>query len=805
MTSTYEAKTTHLSKPLGVGVFSNVVTALRLMRPSSALCRSCLAVLAAYTMPTAVGFAQSEPGFEKHLLNAQSEFSAATAIDMNQDGRLDIVCGAWWYEAPQWTAHRFREVEQIRGRYDDYSNLAMDVDHDGDMDIISVNYRSQSLYWCRNPGSEHVGELWESVLIDRPGTSETGRLVDIDGDGELDILPNGTNFAAWYQWQANRDGSPAFVRRELPSELIGHGIGAGDLNGDGRIDIVASNGWAEAPLDPVQGRWLWHPEFQLADDCGLPILCYDVDHDGDIDLVWGRGHDIGLYWTEQVREDQSSITLDAGIQTAGDVPAETLAQLLPKIAQTKWITHAIDTSWASAHTLMLADIDGDGQDDLVAGKRYQGHDGKDPGENDPLSVHWYRFDKTHRTWQSHLISYAGRCGIDLDSVCVDLDGDGDIDILAPSRAGLHWLENLRIADDAAARTQRASKELSAAQQAPLDPVHDDFQTLVLDGQTIPLATPRDHGQRRQQILRQMEQVMGELPSSAMRAPLDVRIERIEDTEHYWRVKLSYATETSIADAAGSSLDRVPAYLLVPHQSTEPRPAMLCLHQTDFEFGKGGVCGLGGRATLHYAHELAEAGYVCLAPDYPGFADYAYDFATHGERYASGTMKAIWNNLRAIDLLETLPCVNRDRIGAIGHSLGGHNALYTAAFDQRIRCVITSCGFNAFADYYGGDLKGWSSDRYMPRIASEYGSDAAQMPFDFPEVLAAIAPRPLFVNAPLHDENFAVEGVRKCEAALRPLLKLLGKSAATRFVYPDEQHDFPDAIRAEAYAWLKDTL
>lgn len=793
-------------KPTVVKRFPSVVTALGSLRHSSRLCGKGAAFAAASLMLATLAIAQPELGFEKHLVNADSEFSAATAIDINQDGQLDIVCGAWWYEAPHWTAHHFREVENIRGRFDDYSNLAMDVDHDGDTDIISVNYRSKSLYWCRNPGIEHSRELWESVIIDRPGTSETGRLADIDGDGELDILPSGTSFAAWYQWQADREPSQPFVRRELPRELIGHGIGAGDLNGDGRIDIVSPNGWAEAPRDPVQGRWQWHPEFQLADDCGLPILCYDVDQDGDTDLVWGRGHDIGLYWTEQVAEDQSSISLVAGAPIAGEVPADTLAQLLPKISQTKWITHAIDTSLASLHTLMMADIDGDGRDDLVAGKRYMGHDGKDPGENEPLSVHWYGFDKSSRTWKSHWISYAGTCGIDLDSVCVDLDGDGDIDILAPSRSGLHWLENLQTAEDAVGRSERAREELNAARQAPPDPLHDNFETLVVDGQTVPLATAREHGLRRQQVLRQMEQVMGALPSSAMRTPLDVRVERIEDTDHYWRVKLSYAAETAIGSAAADSpLDRVPAYLLVPHNSDEPLPAMLCLHQTDFTFGKGSVCGLGGRASMHYAHELAEAGYVCLAPDYPSFADYAYDFATDQERYASGTMKAIWNNLRAVDLLETLPCVNRERIGAIGHSLGGHNALYTAAFDQRIRCVITSCGFNAFADYYDGDLKGWSSDRYMPRIASEYGADPAQMPFDFPEVLAAIAPRPLFVNAPLHDANFAVEGVRKCEAALRPLLELLGKSTATRFVYPDEQHDFPDATRDEAYAWLKETL
>lgn len=766
-------------------------------------------------LSTASAQEQLVPSFEKHLINADSQFSAGTAIDVNQDGKLDIVCGAWWYEAPHWGAHRFREIELIRGRYDDYSNLPLDVDRDGYVDIVSVNYRSKSLYWCRNPGPTQIDSLWERAVIDQPGTSETGRLVDINGDGHLDVLPNGTSFAAWYEVVMDDANTPKWVRHELPQELVGHGIGAGDINGDGRVDIVSPKGWAEAPLDPASGRWQWHPEFQLADDCGLPILCHDVDGDGDTDMIWGRGHDIGLYWTEQVADDQLSIA-SSGVELAGH---RWLEGVLPAISQVKWITHAIDTDVATVHTIMLADMDGDGRQDLVSGKRFQGHDGKDPGENDPLSVQWHRFDQGLRTWKSHLISYGGSCGIDLDACCADFDGDGDVDILAPARCGLHWLENLSSLKAEGARQSRAGEGLAVSRAAPEDPVHDNFQSMVVDGQQVPVATPLDHGVRRQQILRQMEQVMGPLPASQMRAPLQVQLQSIEDAGAYLRIKLTYVAETpalALASAdAGSATqsvqdktmevgDRVSAYLLVPHERTGALPAMLCLHQTDFQNGKGSVCGLGGRATMYYAHELAEQGYVCLAPDYPGFTDYAYDFS-RDTRYASGTMKAIWNNMRGIDLLESLPCVDRERIGAIGHSLGGHNALYTAAFDQRLRCVITSCGFNAFADYYGGNLKGWSSDRYMPRIATQYNASPAQMPFDFPEVLAAIAPRPIFVNAPERDSNFAVEGVRKCEAAVRPLLEMLGASAATRFVYPDEEHDFPDAIRAEAYGWLKDNL
>ncbi len=768
---------------------------------------TCLIALSYFAFHLAAS-AEQPVAFRKHLVNADSEFSAATALDMNGDGRLDIVCGAHWYEAPHWHKHTFREVEQIRGRFDDYSNLLLDVDQDQHMDIVSVNYRSESLYWCRNPGSVEPAALWEKLIIDRPGPSETGRLVDIDGDGRLDVLPNGTkSFAAWYEVVLTSTKEIGWKRHDLPSELIAHGIGAGDLNGDGRMDVVGPKGWAEGPEDPRNGRWLWHDEFQLAKDCGLPILVTDVDSDGDNDLIWSRGHNIGLYWTEQVDEAQSSLEIAEGV-AFNDA-------LLPYITSKKWITHAIDTSLACAHTLMSADIDGDGQLDLVTGKRFQGHDGRDPGENDPLSVQWYRFDRGSKTWNRSIISSGSTCGIDLDSVCVDLDGDGDIDILAPARCGLHWLENLRIDRDATIDDKRIAQGKSEAANAertaslPNYTEHHDLSYYLqadtpVGEKRLPITTPLEHGIRRQHILKQMEQVMGSLPETKHRIALSPQVERVVETEHYYRLFVRFT-----ADASGGVVDRVPAFLLIP-KSVIGKPlgstaAMLCLHQTHFELGKGEPCGVGGQPSLHYAHELANRGYVCLAPDYPGFADYSYDFEKNKDMYPSGTMKAIWNNVRAVDLLESqsLPCVDRDRIGAIGHSLGGHNALFTAAFEQRIRWVITSCGFNAFADYYGGNLTGWTSDRYMPRIATLYHASAAEMPFDFPEVLGALAPRELFVNAPMDDANFAVRGVKTCENSIRPVYELLGKPGGVHFEYPDAEHDFPDAVREQAYRWLEE--
>jgi predicted dienelactone hydrolase len=165
------------------------------------------------------------------------------------------------------------------------------------------------------------------------------------------------------------------------------------------------------------------------------------------------------------------------------------------------------------------------------------------------------------------------------------------------------------------------------------------------------------------------------------------------------------------------------------------------------------------------------------------------------------MKGIWNHIRAVDLLQSLPQVDRKRIGVIGHSLGGHNALFVAAFDTRIKAVVTSCGFNSFFAYAGGDLTGWSHAGYMPRIATVYGKDPKRMPFDFTEVLASLAPRPVFINAPLADDNFPVNGVRDCVSAAEPVYQLLGAQDKLTAQHPDCGHDFPPPIRDAAYAWL----
>jgi dienelactone hydrolase len=209
-----------------------------------------------------------------------------------------------------------------------------------------------------------------------------------------------------------------------------------------------------------------------------------------------------------------------------------------------------------------------------------------------------------------------------------------------------------------------------------------------------------------------------------------------------------------------------------------------------------VVGLGGRPNRQYAAELAERGYVTLAPSYPLLAGYQPDWRALG--YQSGAMKAIWDNIRGLDYLETLPFVRKRAFGAIGHSLGGHNSVYTAVFDHRIQAVVSSCGLDSYLDYKDGDIRGWTSDRYMPGLLA-YRERLRDIPFDFHEMIGALAPRACFISAPLRDDNFKADSVDRIVAAARQVYRLYRKPENLSLEHPDSAHDFPDEMRRRAYA------
>jgi hypothetical protein len=371
-----------------------------------------------------------ELNFKKHTINGQSEFEAAGAFDVDNDGDMDIVSGAFWYEAPEWKKHDVRDVVRQGTYYNCFSTLPVDVNADGHMDFVTCSYFGRNFGWVENPGKP--GVKWTYHEVDLPGTSEAAWAVDLTGDGKLDYLPNPTNVVVWYELEKTGK-EPKFKKHDFGKAAAGHGVGSGDINKDGRIDILTPKGWFEAPADPSNSEWKWHPDWNLG-ATGIQILSKDFDGDGLVDLIWGMGHDIGLYWAKQVKGDDGKIT---------------------------WKKELIDDKIASVHTLLWADLDNDGQDEMITGKRVYAHE-REPGDIDAPAIAAFNFDKA-KGWQKRLIYLGepaknapkepakrlalrdfppGTAGTGLQLTAIDMDKDGDLDLVAPGKSGLYMFENL---------------------------------------------------------------------------------------------------------------------------------------------------------------------------------------------------------------------------------------------------------------------------------------------------------------------------------------------------------------------------
>lgn len=312
------------------------------------------------------------------------------------------------------------------------------------------------------------------------------------------------------------------------------------------------------------------------------------------------------------------------------------------------------------------------------------------------------------------------------------------------------------------------------------------------------------GEKRLDILKGMEDAMGKLPDIPSLPP-DVQVLDSLKEENYIRYTISYTAEED---------EKVPAYLYIPSQkdTIEKFPAMLVLHGTG-DKGKQLVDGQSPKANRAQAKELAQRGYVVIAPDYPSMGD-LHDYDFEKDRYQSGTMKGIFNHIRCVDLLEARKDVYSERIGVIGHSLGGHNAMFLGAFDTRLKVIVSSSGWTLMENYdageevtkrYGGTLGPWAQERYMPLIREKYDLDPKKIPFDFDGVIAAIAPRAFFSNSPLNDSNFAVEGVRKGITKASEIYSCLGAENKLQVRYPASGHDFPTEVRLQAYQFIDSIL
>jgi hypothetical protein len=344
---------------------------------------------------------------------SEERYESAGVFDVDNDGHPDIVSGAYWYPGPD-----FREKCPVgdvmpKGEYyDDFSTIPLDVNGDGFVDFVTGGWFGGTLQWRENPAGRR--DLpWTLHEIERTGNIETTRAWDLDGDGVPEVIPNcpgGPLVAFKLVTGTDGRGTGRFTRHVLRHEKQGHGLGGGDVAGNGRMDIVLAHGWLEAPARPLDEPWTMHDEFDLG-RASVPILVADVNRDGLSDLIVGQAHGYGLDWWEQRRDGH----------------------------RRTWIRHPIDPFNSQYHDMQWVDLDGDGECELVTGKRYRAHCGNDPGSADPIGLCYFKW--TGEGLSKQVIDYgspghASGCGIHF--AVADLTGDGRLDLVAPGKDGL-WV------------------------------------------------------------------------------------------------------------------------------------------------------------------------------------------------------------------------------------------------------------------------------------------------------------------------------------------------------------------------------
>jgi hypothetical protein len=361
--------------------------------------------------------------FERVQLIDNLNESCAVA-DVNNNGRLDLIAGPWWFENPTWKKHPIRDMEPTgpKNEYMDTNGYhAIDLNGDGWVDIISASWFSGDIHWYENPGREGLGEgrKWpRHLLASSYPTCEGTLFEDLDGNGVPELIINHWERqrpVTVIRIQPGRDGRPPEFTPVVVGDANGHGMAVGDVNGNGRLDLLFQHGWYEAPEgDRFAARWKYHEAFGIDKSASLPFLVADVNRNGRSDVIVGYAHDYGLFWLEQ--------------GPARDGP-------------TQWTRHEIDKTFSQAHCLAWADLDGDGREELITGKRWRGHAGSDPGHDDPICLFRYVWNPERRRFERDIISYDQGVGTGMQIRTADIDGDGRLDVIVAGKTGTYILFN----------------------------------------------------------------------------------------------------------------------------------------------------------------------------------------------------------------------------------------------------------------------------------------------------------------------------------------------------------------------------
>ena len=359
--------------------------------------------------------------FEFSSLTGEFYCEGATAGDLSGDGVMDIVYGPFWYEGPDFKkVHTYYEQEPFS--IETYSNCfflyTYDFDEDGRLDILRIGFPGEEAAWYRNPGTD--SDAWTMHQIADEVSNESPTFADITGDGRPELVAiNDGRYAYAEPGPDPRQPwpfKPISADREL--QRFTHGMGIGDVNGDGRPDLLEATGWYEQPAS-LEGdpEWIHHP-YAFARG-GSQMFAYDVDGDGDNDVITAEyAHGWGLEWHEQVRDATGGIDF-----VPHTIMGETAAE------------NPYGVFFSQLHAMDFVDMDGDGLKDIVTGKRYWAHMGKDPGGTMPTVLYWFKLTRTGIGVDFVPYLIGEQTGLGTQLVVRDLNDDALPDIIIGNKKG----------------------------------------------------------------------------------------------------------------------------------------------------------------------------------------------------------------------------------------------------------------------------------------------------------------------------------------------------------------------------------
>jgi hypothetical protein len=369
--------------------------------------------------------------FKKTILDRQFRAEGVAVADVNRDGRLDVIAGDFWYEAPSWTPHEIappKQYDPAAGYSECFATFAADVNGDGWVDQLRIGMPGGPADWRQNPGRS--GGHWKPHTICQSACNETPLFARLLGSKKPPVLvfAKDEKLMAWYE--PGKDVASEFAAHIVSepgapgTQRFSHGLGVGDVDGDGRPDIITTEGFYKAPSDPRTGPWPF-VRAKLGQPCAN-MLVYDVNKDGLPDVISSSAHGVGIWWFEQRKSGSG---------------------------EPEFMEHLIDSSFSQTHALILADMDGDGIMDIVTGKRFWAHGPSgDVEPNAPALLCWYRLTRTGGTvtWTRNVIDDDSGVGTQFE--VADINKDGLLDVITANKKGVFVFEQIR-----ATTTRRPSR------------------------------------------------------------------------------------------------------------------------------------------------------------------------------------------------------------------------------------------------------------------------------------------------------------------------------------------------------------